>query len=184
MFPGRPICSLETCLLPGIGATLHGPEGAWGTHQMDVEKDDTIEKMTDRYIGTTIFGDLFVGQRLLPKYKDENVLQFGHLDDRTRATLLDFNSFLRQPGVIHPGTLQFTIGFSGVLKQVMGGAERIGRRTPFPDESLEIITSATYEEFMASNLSHGVYPRFLSDLLAGVQHTITRTYRGQSGIVV
>ena len=137
---------------------------------MDVEKDDETERMTDRYTGTTIFGDLFVGQRLLPKYKDENVLQFGHLDNRTRDTLLDYNSFLHQAGVLHPGILQITIGFAGVLGRIMGDAERIGRRTNFPDEKIEITILATYEEFMASNLSHSVYPRVLSDLLAGIAH--------------
>jgi hypothetical protein len=45
MFPGRPICSLETCLIPGIGADLRGPDGAWGTQQMDVEKDDGTDPL-------------------------------------------------------------------------------------------------------------------------------------------
>lgn len=171
MFPSRSICSLDSCLINGIGATMKGPEGAWGTRQMDVEKsDDSTEKMTDRYVGTTTFGDLFVGQRLLPQIKGENVLQFSYLDNRTREVLFDFNTVLRRPDVIHPGTLQFTIGFSDVLKLVMGGAERIGRRTSFPDETLEITTSATYEEFLQSNLSQSVYPKVLYDLLAGVAH--------------
>ncbi len=170
LYPTRPVCQLDSCRVPGIGADRRGPDGAWGLHE-HAQRQGRQEKTFDGYTGTTIYGDLFVANRLVPSHDGEQVLSVDDIEWRTRNVMADVWSFLSRNEVECPGMLRINIGFQDVRGKAMLGQGGRPSGAPCPDDALEAEVIATFEEFAESPFSsEGVYPRVLCGLLSDVVH--------------
>lgn len=175
-FASRPIRSVGSCLIPGVGAMIPGPGGAYGmkNHSMRIPSGTghTVVSKRTEYNGIGAYGDFFRGRMFSRDDFAGCSISRDAVVQLTREFLTDAQTVCQTGVHLHPGLLAIGIR----LARIQGLAVRITEieesETLFPDEDYEVEINVKFEEFATSNFVRPAESRIMRELMNDIAHAL------------